>query len=124
MERLDRLPLPPQRLTAEGAVRRVGVELEFIGLELAEIADGVVQVFGGRERKISPYEQAVDDTRFGDFHIELDFHYLKQKGRSNAPDSLLSELSEEMLRVLSEGLVPFEVVGPPIPMDRLGEFEQ
>ena len=52
---------------------------------------------------------------------------MKQKGRYKLdpedPFALLDEWSELIVRLAAEQLVPFEIVSPPIPMDRLGELE-
>ena len=117
------LPLPPRMHTAAGKIRRIGVELEFIGLELETISRIVAQLFDGQIERISAYEHRVTSERLGTFQVELDFHYLKELGRNPKPDSLLDELSEEMLRSLAEGLVPLEVVAPPLAMTQLGELE-
>src|SRR3546814_2511407 len=44
------LHLPPLTLTADGAQRRVGVEIEFAELESREAAQLVQDLYGGRSR--------------------------------------------------------------------------
>ena len=63
---------PPQANTAEGRPRRIGVELEFAGLDCAEAGILVRDRFGGRIVWQDTYALTVADTRLGDFHVELD----------------------------------------------------
>jgi hypothetical protein len=120
--------LPPISTKASGEMRRVGVELEFSGLTLENIARLIKEQFGGTVIAHTAYENTIADTSLGDFKVELDFQYLKEKGRYKPdPEDFLAQLdewSELILRVAAEQLVPFEVVSPPIPMNRLGELEQ
>jgi hypothetical protein len=119
--------LPPISTTASGDMRRVGVELEFAGLPIEDIARLIREQFGGTILVRSPYEHSITGTCLGDFRVELDFQYLKKKGRNKldheAPFALLDEWSEQLVRLAAEQIVPFEIVSPPIPMDRLGELE-
>lgn len=119
--------LPPISSKASGEMRRVGVELEFSGLTLGNIAQLIQEQFGGEVIAHTAYESTVTETNLGDFKVELDFQYLKEKGRYKPdPEDLLAQLdewSELLLRMAAEQLVPFEVITPPIPMNRLGELE-
>ncbi|WP_228779224.1 amidoligase family protein [Methylobacter sp. BlB1] len=119
--------LPPISTTASGDMRRVGVELEFAGLPIEDITRLIREQFGGTILVNSAYENTITGTCLGDFRVELDFQYLKKKGRNKldpeAPFALLDEWSEQLVRLAAEQIVPFEIVSPPIPMDRLGELE-
>ncbi len=115
-------PLPPAANTAAGEARRVGVELEFTGVEIGDIAASVIAELGGEAEVVSPYEQVVTGSRLGDFRLELDYAYLKQLGREREPGADFSELDhlgESLLKLLAEQLVPYEVVSPPIAMHEL-----
>ena len=119
--------LPPVLETEHGKVRRVGVEIEFAGLAIEKIASILKRDLGGSIETISAYEYELRDTEFGTFGIELDFAYLKKAGRKEGDDSALSNLekmSDDLLAVIAKQLVPFEVVSPPLPMDRIGAFDQ
>lgn len=118
---------PPILETEAGKTRRVGVELEFAGLPIEKIASILKQRLGGEIETISAYEYELRGTDFGTFGVELDFSYLKKAGREEIDDSTLGSLekiSEDLLAVIAKQVVPFEVVSPPIPMDRLGEVDQ
>lgn len=127
MHQTSNFLLPPISTTVSGEMRRVGVELEFSGLTLENIARLISEQFGGIVIANSVYENTITDTSLGDFKVELDFHYLKEKGRyKQTPEDFLDRLdewSEFILRMAAEQIVPFEIVSPPIPMDRLHELE-
>lgn len=127
--RASQWPLPPELCTADGAARRVGMELEFSGVEIDSIAAIMVAQLGGEAEVISPYEQVVRDTALGTFGLELDYSYLKRLGRERnlADDTELEQLGESLLKLVAEQLVPHEIVSPPIDMGdlwRLGDLLQ
>ena len=116
------IALPPWRETADGKPRRVGVELEFSGLGIEANARHLKQHIGGSIDPISQYEYELSDTEFGTFRVELDFDYLKRAGREEHDDTGLLDLDslpDELLGMVARRIVPFEIVTPPMPMDRL-----
>lgn len=120
--------LPPRRTNPDGAPRRVGVELEFSGLGVEVISTLVAAELGGHVERTSAYEHRVLDSRLGTVRVELDFAFLLQAGRDAASDEeperpLITRLSEEMLAAIAPQVVPFEVVLPPIPIDRIAELD-
>lgn len=119
------LPFPPVPATHEGSLRRVGVELEFGGLDLESAVAVVAKHVGGSVEARGRYEQAVTGDPAGLWQVEIDSSWLKELGRRErdpeAPFASLEEASENLVRTASEWLVPVEVVGPPLPLDRLGE---
>jgi hypothetical protein len=124
-------PLPPRTKTAEGAERRIGVELEMIGLTVDEVSRLVARHVGGRLEKISRYEHSIRGDEAGDWGVEFDFEYLKQKGREGEGEgevddelrALLDQAAEHALRAGAETVVPVEVVTPPLPLSRLSEVQ-
>jgi len=122
------LPLPPQPRTRDGALRRVGVELEMKGLEIDTMSRLVADHVHGQVEDVSRYEHRITGAGAGDWLVELDFEYLKQRGRQRraGDEGVLAQLddaAEELLAAGSQALVPMEVVSPPLPMDRLGRLE-
>lgn len=114
--------LPPKMETADGKTRRLGVELEFSGLDIESIASTLADELGGSVQPVSRYECKVTDTEFGPFGIELDFHFLKTLGREDSGDVSefdINRLSEEVLAEIAKRIVPFEIVTPPLPMNRI-----
>lgn len=108
-------------------MRRLGVEIEFGGLELEAIGEIVRECFGGTVELVSPYECRVGESELGTFAIELDFQYLKVAGREAAEgpgeDLPMRRVGDELLGAVARHIVPFEIVGPPVPMDRIGRLE-
>jgi len=119
------LPLPPAPRTSDGALRRVGVELEFSGLDLESAVALVAEQVRGASEARGRYEQVVTGDPAGPWLVEIDSSWLKELGRRErdpeAPLASLEEAGEDLVRTASEWLVPVEVVGPPLPLDRLGE---
>lgn len=58
----DIIRMPPRRFAADGRLRRIGVELEFSGLDLDHIARIVRDVLGGEIEHLSDYEAEVRET--------------------------------------------------------------
>jgi hypothetical protein len=121
------LALPPITHTAQGHIRRVGVEIEFSGLSLEQTAAVLCDLLGGPLEQPGRYEIEVQGDPAGPWQVELDFAYLKALGRLDYDDDLgglVQEVAEDVLRAISERIVPVEVVGPPIPMDRLADVNR
>jgi hypothetical protein len=110
--------LPERLTTASGENRRVGVEIEFAGVEPGVIAGLIVELYGGSCVEKTRFEIDVIDTRFGDFKLELDSAYLKQLAAQEAaklaPPSQLGSITADLLARASALLVPWEIVAPPI----------
>jgi len=117
MEEKSAFKLPSVTHTCNKKMRRVGFELEFIGIDLEQTTAVVQQVFSGKIASVSPAACVVAVEGLGEFSIELDWHFLKKKAaqqnRENAGDWL------EMLSHAAALLVPMEIVCPPIPVSDL-----
>ena len=129
---------PPCATNPEGHPRRIGVEIEFAGIAPAQAAEVVIERFGGRARPVSPHRLKVEGARWGDFTIELDAKYAHPDARvtDRAPagngewERLRHELrldlhcrTRELIGDVVAGLVPTEVVCPPVPWPELGELD-
>ena len=111
---------PPKTTNDAGEPRRIGVEIEFGGLDLDRAAELVEQTFGGRIERPSPHVRKVTGTGIGDFEIELDAQMVHPK--SEADD--FEKKAKEIIGDLSSGFVPTEIVGPPAPLDALPDFDR
>ncbi|HEV2292572.1 MAG TPA: amidoligase family protein [Tepidisphaeraceae bacterium] len=126
----DFLP-PPVLHNARGDVRKAGFELEYSGLSITDSALLVRAVFGGGHVIDSTFEQRVTDTTFGDFKIEIDTKFLKDKQYEAPlralgfdPDSTdTTRLERALLGVLST-VVPIEIGAPPIPVNQLAPLDE
>ena len=118
----DLFPMPPAQHTAEGDIRHVGVELEMGDIDIDSLSRLVADHVGGTVEKRSRYVHTVTGDPAGDWEVELDFAYLKNKTEAPADD--LGELAEDILRFGAEQIVPLEIVSPPLPIDRLPEVNE
>jgi hypothetical protein len=120
-------PLPSRTKTADGSERRIGVELEMIGLGVDEVSRIVARHVGGEQQETSRYEHSIKGGAAGDWTVELDYAYLKQKGREEASGdemlALLDEAAEQAVRAGAEAIVPVEIVSPPLPLSRLADVQ-
>jgi len=117
----DCFPMPPAMHTDKGAIRHVGVELEMSDIDIDTLSRLVAGHVGGAVEKRSRYVHAVTGDPAGDWQVELDFAYLKNKTQAPADD--LAELAEHIVRFGAEQIVPLEIVSPPLPIDRLPEVD-
>lgn len=116
------LRLPSHLNTVANGERRVGVELEFTGLGIEQIVTLVQAAVGGDIRPLSAYEYRVTGSRYGDFAVELDYAYLKARGRAAAGEGFWNEierLSDDLLGAVAKHVVPLEIVCPPIVISQL-----
>lgn len=119
---------PPVTETEDGNLRRVGVEIEFAGLDVPAAANLVLERFGGDISREGPHRLIVGETEFGDFVIELDAQAVHKdaQAKEGAETTLLPEeldtAAREALGKAVTGIVPVEIVTPPMPwsdLDRL-----
>ncbi|GLQ30758.1 amidoligase family protein [Litoribrevibacter albus] len=140
------MDMPPVIRTQQGQIRKVGVELEFVGIELSAAVDAVVECFGGSILANSDYDIRVKDSRLGSFRIEYDSSYLKSISKADEcsgdsifsrflrgkehNDSLSSKVEFEgalepgLMERLFRSMTSLEVVSPPINITELYVFNQ
>lgn len=133
------LQAPPAPRNAQGHIRRVGVEVEFAGLPPRDTARIVRELFGGELNVASPHRLLVENTRWGEFVIELDTQYAhpdhKFLDEASALDGewashqhqLRVEFhtrTRELIGDMVTGLVPTEIVCPPIPWNELEDLDR
>ena len=123
---------PPVERNAQGEMRRVGVELEFAGLSVDRTVELLQDAYGGEAEKIDAHRTLLHHEEWGETTVELDLQYVHgNAGREDDPDGSGTlfgdlELPEGWRGPLGEaltGLVPVEIVFPPIPWSRLGDLD-
>jgi Putative amidoligase enzyme len=117
--------LPPRPLRPDGAPRRVGVEIEFAGVDGREVAGLARQVYGGAIEEDDPYRYRVRGTSVGDLTVELDMS--AAHAEKNAGDGLghrVKQAVHQALGAVGSLVMPFEVVFPPLPVERLPEVDR
>ncbi|MCP1676590.1 hypothetical protein J2T57_003761 [Natronocella acetinitrilica] len=124
-------PLPETLHTRDGRPRRLGVELEFAGLELAQISGLVQECYGGTIHDDDPFVHRVEETPWGPFIIEIDASVLKDRGYAEYLNRIGIRLDSDLTRGRVEDflakaaatVVPMEIVTPPIPLTDLHRLE-
>ena len=96
------LPLPGHG----AAARRVGVEVEFAGLDVAEAARAITRVWGGSTDARDPRDIRLHGTALGDLRVELDI-------------ALKRQWVEDLAAQLLGDLIPVEVITDPLPRSDL-----
>lgn len=118
--------LPDIVITDEGKERRVGIEVEFAGIDPIIAATCVRDQFGGSVESSNIFEVRVVDTTLGDFLVELDTNYLKPIGERLSQFTgadVLESMASELITRAAEQFVPWELVSPPIPLSNLENFQ-
>ncbi|MGK7391114.1 MAG: amidoligase family protein [Candidatus Cyclobacteriaceae bacterium M2_1C_046] len=123
---------PPRPYNEKNEYRKAGFEFEFAGLDFHITSQIIINIFGGEVKEIDRYQQRVVNTSFGDFKLEFDSRFLKEKRYENFLKEIginLNEYSfhnklEDIVASVSSNLVPFEVILPPIPIDQLNKVEE
>ena len=116
---LDHPDTPPFPDNENGQPRRVGVEIEFTGLKVAETARLVQQRLGGQVTESGSYRTAIESPEFGTFTVELDTQYAHAKG-----DGELERILADAAGAVGELFVPVEIVSPPLPYTRLQTMDK
>jgi len=114
---------PPRTDNPKDEPRRVGVEIEYAGLSVEQSADLVQEQFGGERDAESAHRIAVNDTRFGDFMIELDAQMIHADEDNDDPAKKLKKETLEVVGHAVAGVVPIEIVCPPIAWSELGAVD-
>jgi hypothetical protein len=128
-----RWKLPGAIGKTDGDPRRVGIEIELQGIDVAELAELTADVLAGTVERVSSAEYDVEAPDIGEFRVEVDFALLKQLAsdrelRADEDGAGLLDLAVDLLGDASTTLVPCEIVTPPMamqsmaaPMDKLVE---
>lgn len=103
----------PQPLNAEGAPRRVGVEIEMGGLPESEVARICAAELGGRAVQSDSHIWAVEESAIGTVEVYLDI-FLRKAEQSRLRDIALD---------LGREVVPVEIVTGPLDMDGLARLD-
>lgn len=123
--------MPATTKNYRGNERRVGVEIEFAGIEADQAAAAVSAVYGGTVERANRFLAHVRSTTLGDFTVELDAQILHSDAYRDILGKLgidiagedLGERLEDILAKAAAKVVPLEVCSPPIPLSRLDSIE-
>lgn len=119
--------LPPIQNNHNGKERRIGVEIEFAGVDPNTVLAMIVELYGGTSQENHLFDYIVQDSSLGDFILELDSSQFKSLGDSisefkeGGPPSQSESMALPILSKVAESLVPWEIVTAPI---ALSDYEK
>ena len=112
-------PLPERALRTDGGMRRLGVEIEFGGLQGEAIIEALIGTLGGTATARSVAEWRLEGTAIGPMRVELDSRIVQQVARDvnavSVPRWLadITEWTTDVLERFASSLLPWEgVTGP------------
>lgn len=114
----------PTALTAGGTVRQVGVEIEFMGIGVAEAARILAIRLGGLPLEEDPHAFTIRGTEIGDLAVELDLRHTHPQRHAGSLRLRPSPAGAAWLGRLAGGIVPRELITAPLPPDRLPEVDE
>src|SRR5699024_5175705 len=97
---------PPILHNDKGEIRKVGFELEFANVDIAESAQIIQELYGGSLQKEHRFSQEIKGTSIGDFKIQIDLALLNEKGYKKPLDKLNINLQDYQI---GEKSLEFEV---------------
>lgn len=109
----NRFPALPQQSDVNGDPRLTGVEIEFSGLEAADVADLAVEALGGTAAQVDDHAWQVTDSRIGTLDIYLDTALRK------AESSPLKRIGLD----IGKEVIPVEIVTEPLDLAGLGQLD-
>ncbi len=120
--------MPPRLYGESGSIRRVGVEVEFAGLEIDEAIGIVCELFGGAPQSKNRFEHVVAGTRFGDFRVEVDSKPITERRYLAFLEKLgfgprAQDVVEDAIEAIARRWIPCEIVAPPIELTSLPALE-
>ena len=119
------MEFPPWRTSEEGNQRRVGVELEFAGIDLMAAAEAVRETFGGETAWQDAHSITITGTRFGTFGVELDSDHAHPSFRQPTEGDFFERATQWTRAAIGDVIehwMPREIVSPPIPLDGLPDL--
>lgn len=128
----SRFATPPVSKTPGGALRRVGVEIEYAGVPIEQAAEAIAKLLDARIDASNPFCLLLESEALGEFRLEVDARVLKERRYLEYLKDLGVDASASELRGWLEGavrsavsvLVPHELVTPPLPLDALPVVEE
>jgi hypothetical protein len=107
-----------------GAERRVGVEIEFMGITARDAALALAAGLGGTAIEEDPHAFAVRDTALGDLRVELDIRYAHPRPHDATVPVRLGPRAAALLGWTLRGVVPRELITGPLAVSTLAEVDR
>tara|TARA_R110002110_G_scaffold383245_4_gene594645 strand:- start:5824 stop:6792 length:969 start_codon:yes stop_codon:yes gene_type:complete len=107
--------------------QKVGFEIEYIGVDLQNTAEIIIDVLGGHQHPINKDAIRIE-TEMGKFTIEKDAELLKklaEKSKENSQNNQLDleGIAEDLLNKLLGDYIPNEIVCPPIKINDIAKLD-
>ncbi len=123
---------PPVVTNSDNESRKVGLEVEFSGVELERVAEIIHSLYGGEVEERNRYDYRITGTSLGDFAIELDARLLQKMVQQRFFDlpeidfdtNKLTASLEQVVDRIAKTVVPVEIGMPPVEIDELEELEK
>jgi hypothetical protein len=109
-------------MTTDGGLRRVGVEVEFLGPSACIAAEALADDLGGTCKAEDPHAFKVSGTPLGDLLIETDLRHV-HPDRHPELGLRLDRRVAAWLGTVASPFVPRELITAPIPIARLSEMD-
>lgn len=124
---MNDIALEPEALSspliaADGSLRRVGIEVEFLGPSAQAAAKALAHDLGGACVTIDPHAYKVKGTHLGDLLIETDLRHV-HPDRHPELGLRLGHQAAAWLGTLASPFVPRELITAPIPVAQLPEMD-
>ncbi|MBN66682.1 MAG: hypothetical protein CMM94_03840 [Rickettsiales bacterium] len=106
--------------------RKVGIELEFIGVSIDQTADLISDIIGGSRSRANDHVLEIEHDDYGTFRVELDsslMQKLSDSSKSNGEYAFLAKAGHAALSPILSQVVPVEIVTPPLPIEAIDTFE-
>jgi hypothetical protein len=113
---------PPTLITAHGSLRRVGVEIEFLGPSAQVAAEALAHDLGGSCQAEDPHAFKVSGTHLGDVLVETDLRHV-HPDRHPELGLKLGRRMAAWLGTVASPFVPRELITTPMPIARLPEMD-
>ena len=105
---------------SDNGSRRVGVEIEFAGLDTAEAATVLAEALNGKVELLSPHRAILHGTGIGDVELELDMRYVHPIEEDSGPIERALEGAGVRVKAaeLMAPVVPVEIITEPLTPDK------
>ncbi|MBJ6128450.1 amidoligase family protein [Microvirga splendida] len=113
---------PPILLTADGSLRRVGVEIEFLGPSAQVAAEVLAHDLGGTCKAQDPHAFRVSGIGLGDLLVETDLRHVHPE-RHPELSLRLGRRMAAWLGTVASPFVPRELITAPMPIAQLPEMD-
>lgn len=123
-----------RRLNPSGEPRRVGFEIEFANLNARATAHLIARVFSGTAQQHHAHKWSATTEALGETVVEIDSRYAKpetfqpdraetSRGPSASNDPDIGTRVAAFFGTVAAGVVPTEIVTPPLPTTALHDLE-